>query len=55
MVGRHFNLPIKSTFSQTKIGEITKDLDAKRKELEQELETFQPTIPITDCDKSLYI
>jgi len=55
MVGKHFNLPIKSTFTTTKIGEISKDLESKRKELEQELESFQPSIPITDVDKSLYI
>jgi uncharacterized protein len=55
MVGRHFNLPIKKSFSSQKINEITKDMDAKRKELEQELESFQPDVQLTDVDKSLYI
>lgn len=54
-VGKYFQLPIKSTFSSNKINEISKDLESKRKELEQELESFQPNVAMSDVDKSLYI
>jgi hypothetical protein len=55
LVAKHFNLPIKSTFNANKIDEISKDLEDKRKKLEEEFATVQPQVAITDIDKSLYI
>ena len=54
-VGRFFNLPIKQTFSNNKINEISQDLESKRKQLEQELDTLHPQMEITEGNKSLYI
>ncbi|XEO77902.1 hypothetical protein WKT22_02936 [Candidatus Lokiarchaeum ossiferum] len=55
LVGKHFNLPIKNNFSENRITEISKDLETKRKQLEEELETIQPHVELADVDKSLYI
>ena len=55
LIGKYFNLPIKNTFSQKKITEISEDLEEKRKELEQDLKTIQPPLAVSDLDKSLYI
>jgi len=55
LVGKHFHLPIKSTFSPKKIDEISQNLEDKRKELENELDTIKPSVGIAEVDKSLYI
>ncbi len=55
LVGKYFNLPIENTFSESRITEISKDLETKRKQLEEELETIQPHVELADVDKSLYI
>ncbi len=55
LVGKYFHLPIQNTFSNNKINEISQDLESKRKQLEEELETIQPHMEISDVDKSLYI
>jgi len=55
LIGKYFNLPIKNTFSQKKITEISQDLEEKRKELENDLKTLQPPLTVPDMDKSLYI
>jgi proteasome assembly chaperone (PAC2) family protein len=54
-VSTYYHLPIKSDFSSQKMDEISKDLDNKRKELESEMEPFQPPIEYTEVNKSLYI
>jgi len=53
--GELFSLPIKSTYSQDRIAEITKDIESKRKQLEDELDTIQPYMEMPEVDKSLYI
>ena len=55
LIGKYFNLPIKNTFSQKKITEISQDLEEKRKELEKDLNTLPPPLEVPDMDKSLYI
>jgi proteasome assembly chaperone (PAC2) family protein len=54
-VAKYYNLPLKNAFSQQKVDEITKDLDSKRRELEDEFDTLQPKIEIAEVNKSLYI
>jgi len=49
------NIPIKNAFSSQKINEISNELETKRKQIEQEIETFQPALEISEVDKSLYI
>lgn len=54
-VGKFYNLPIENAYSENRINEISDDLESKRKALEDELDSFQPKIKLSDVDKSLYI
>ena len=55
LTAKFFHLPIKNQFSNRKIHEISEDLENKRRELESQMETIQPALPIPEVDKSLYI
>lgn len=55
LIGRYLNLPILDKFSPDKIQEMTKNLEIKKKKLEEEIETFQPLAETTEGQKSLYI
>jgi len=54
-IAKFYKIPIQNSFSQQKVDEITKDIDSKRKELEQEFETTPPSVELADLNKSLYI
>lgn len=54
-IAKYYKIPIKNAFSQQKVEEISKDLDHKRKELEEEFEPIQPNMEIAEMNKSLYI
>ncbi len=55
LIGKHFHLPIESSFNRKEVGKISKSLEDKRKKLEEQLESVQPHLEIGDNDKSLYI
>lgn len=54
-VGKFYELPIENAYSENRINEISQDLENKRKALEDELDSFQPKVKLTETDKSLYI
>ncbi|MHA1747357.1 MAG: hypothetical protein ACTSYF_01795, partial [Promethearchaeota archaeon] len=54
-VGKFYHLPIENAYSDTRINEISDDLENKRKALEEELDSFQPKVKLSETDKSLYI
>jgi uncharacterized protein len=55
LISRFFNLPIKNNINSNKIDEISNDLEIKRKQLEDELDTIQPHMQVAEIDRSLYI
>ena len=55
MLKKSFTLPIKKKYSLDNIDDITKNLQLKRDQLEQDLDTFQVGIDADDKRKSLYI
>jgi proteasome assembly chaperone (PAC2) family protein len=54
-VAEHYSLPIETVFSNDKVDELANDLKKKRKQLEEELESYQPIEQLIERDKTLYI
>jgi len=55
LIGKYLSLPILDKFSPQKIQEMTKNLEIKRKMLEEEIEPFHPIAETSEGQKSLYI
>lgn len=55
LIGKYLGLPLLDKFSPQKIQEMTKNLEIKKKMLEEEIETFQPIAETSEGQKSLYI
>jgi len=55
LIGKFLGLSILDKFSPQKIQEMTKNLEIKKKMLEEEIETFQPIAETSEGQKSLYI
>ena len=51
----YYKLPIESVFTNEKVSELSKDLEEKRKNLEKELESYQPVESIEEQGKTFYI
>ncbi|MHA1338651.1 MAG: PAC2 family protein [Promethearchaeota archaeon] len=54
-IAKLYNLPIEPIFSDEKVSELSKDLEEKRKKLEEELESIQDPESSADQEKTIYI
>lgn len=54
-IAKIYNLPIEPVFSEEKVSELSRDLEKKRKKLEEELEPYHPVDNSIEQEKTLYI